>query len=57
MVGAGALELECLHRLRELKADYNQIGSLGGIHKLGKLRKLSLIGNQLAHADLSKTSW
>ncbi|CCA73311.1 hypothetical protein PIIN_07266 [Serendipita indica DSM 11827] len=51
------LQLECLHRLRELRADRNQIGSLGGVGKLVKLKKLSLSGNCLTHADLFDVTW
>ncbi|KAG8754656.1 hypothetical protein FRC14_004860 [Serendipita sp. 396] len=51
------LQLECLHRLRELKADHNEIVDLNGLVKLTRLRKLSLIANRLRHVDLSGTTW
>lgn len=56
-MGLTCLELECLHRLKELKADQNCIDSLDGIMGLEKLQKLSLNGNQIKHVDFTSANW
>lgn len=51
------VELECLRRLRELRADYNVIRDLTGLKKLENLKKLSLSHNKIQEVDLECCRW
>ena len=50
-------ELECLRRLRELRADCNVIRDLTGLKKLENLKKLSLAHNKIEEVDLECCHW
>lgn len=50
-------ELECLRRLRELRADCNAIRDCTGLTKLENLKKLSLAHNQIEEIDLECCRW
>ena len=52
-----ASELECLRRLRELKADGNKIQSLDGLDRMNGLVKLSLERNDIRIVDLDQYQW
>lgn len=51
------VELECLHHLRELRADGNVITSLDGLQNMDGLIKLSLQGNCISEVDFSEYEW
>lgn len=51
------VELECLRRLRELRADYNVIRDFTGLKKLENLKKLSLTHNKIEEVDLECCRW
>lgn len=53
----GFAELECLRRLRELRADHNAIRDLTGLTKLENLRKLSLAHNRIEEVDFERCRW
>jgi len=50
-------ELECLRRLRELRADNNAIRDFTGLMKLENLKKLSLAHNKIEEVDLERCRW
>jgi Leucine-rich repeat (LRR) protein len=51
------VELECLRRLRELRADYNMIRDFTGLKNLENLKKLSLAHNKIEEVDLECCHW
>jgi len=50
-------ELECLHHLRELRADGNRIKSIDGLQAMDGLVKLSLQGNAVGDVDFAGCRW
>lgn len=51
------IELACLRHLRDLKADCNNLTSLGGLGRTTTLIKLSVKGNCLTEVDFNDCSW
>lgn len=50
-------QLSCLHHLREVKADGNEIADLGGLAEIDGLLRLSLRDNAIEGLDLTATKW
>ena len=50
-------ELQCLHLLRDLRADGNSVSTVEGIEHLSGLVKLSLKKNKISQINLKACTW